>query len=248
MENTEWMDQRKCATCGKKFTVLRPQLWAYKRGTPGHMKYYCSWSCLRKSEGKDETEMGKLTLEIKKKAVEIAIDGGDPLKYLEECGYTAPDKMWGYIKSRVKESNPEMYEQIPDRRNRKATVEVADKLPEAEKEWTPAEEVYPKEGERITTDKPSFVELEKPKAEKILGQEPLEVAAVFSRVIKGAQYIRNNFGTMDLLCPVSIKLTAYQWFQFSEEILVAIRQLDMTNPSRALEPEEYTGNNAPLKG
>ena len=43
----------------------------------------------------------KLTLEQKKKAVEIAQNGGDPLKYLEKCGSKNPSAAWFYIKKTI---------------------------------------------------------------------------------------------------------------------------------------------------
>lgn len=33
----------KCQTCGKKMWLLRPGIYAYKRGN----KYFCSYSCMR---------------------------------------------------------------------------------------------------------------------------------------------------------------------------------------------------------
>ena len=61
----------------------------------------------------------KLTLEQKKKAVQIAIDGGNPVDYLKECGSDAPDKTWWFIKNKLKDADPELYAQIPDRRGNK---------------------------------------------------------------------------------------------------------------------------------
>lgn len=46
---------KKCRTCGKKFDVLWPELWRYKK-LPG--TWYCSWSCLRKDE-KGEKDMAR---------------------------------------------------------------------------------------------------------------------------------------------------------------------------------------------
>ena len=49
----------KCPECGKTFDVLWPNLWRYKRG----VQYICSWSCLRKFDGK---EAEQLTMRTKK--------------------------------------------------------------------------------------------------------------------------------------------------------------------------------------
>ena len=93
------------------------------------------------------------------------------------------------------------------------------------------------------------VKKEIPDDARILGQEPLETAAVFSRVIKGAEYQRagKRMVLRGLDAWTGIEMTAYEWFKLTEEILVAIRQLDMTKPMKdELDPEEYTGNNGPL--
>lgn len=60
----------------------------------------------------------KLTLEQKKKAVQIAIDGGSPQAYLKECGCAVPDQTWWYIKKKLKEEKPDLYAKIPDGRIR----------------------------------------------------------------------------------------------------------------------------------
>ena len=54
----------------------------------------------------------KITLEMKKKAVEIAIAGGDHLQYLKDCGSGNPSAAWYYIRSKLKETDPEAYEKL----------------------------------------------------------------------------------------------------------------------------------------
>ena len=127
---------RTCPICGKRHVVMWPEFWPYRRGDA----YYCSEQCLEVSVYRDlqlmnkvkkrkgKLEMGKLTLEIKKKAVDIAIGGGDPIEFLKRNGYEkAPDKMWGYIKSTLKEKDPDLYAKIPDRRTKKP--EIPEQLP-----------------------------------------------------------------------------------------------------------------------
>lgn len=55
----------------------------------------------------------KLTREEKEKAVELAIDGKDPIGYLKECGCKNPWASWAYIKNVLKKSKPELYAKIP---------------------------------------------------------------------------------------------------------------------------------------
>ena len=116
-----------CPVCGRLKCSYWPEHWVFLRGDT----FYCSETCYCIDLFRDmnlikqvelerrQRKVGKLTLEIKKKAVQIAIDGGDPLKYLADCGYTAPDKMWYYIKQKVKENDPKLYAQIPDQRKGK---------------------------------------------------------------------------------------------------------------------------------
>lgn len=55
----------------------------------------------------------KLTREEKEKAVELAIDGKDPIGYLKECGCKNPWASWAYIKNTLKKSKPELYAKLP---------------------------------------------------------------------------------------------------------------------------------------
>lgn len=56
--------------------------------------------------------MKKLTLENKKKAVEIALGGGNYLDYLKKCGAGNPSASWTYIKKCLQAKDPEKYEQL----------------------------------------------------------------------------------------------------------------------------------------
>lgn len=112
-----------CPVCGKRFVVLWPDLWPFRwKGmlfcreacmVIEHGKEYrerIGWIddyCKRKKEGKSVSK--KMVLEQKKKAVEIAIAGGDPLKYLKECGSKNPSAHWFYIKKTLKEKDPVTY-------------------------------------------------------------------------------------------------------------------------------------------
>lgn len=59
--------------------------------------------------------MKKLTLEQKEKAVAIAVDGGNPLGFLESLGLRNPAEAWSKIKSNLKEFYPETYAKLPKR-------------------------------------------------------------------------------------------------------------------------------------
>ena len=46
--------ERKCPQCGKMFFLDDPTQWAYKRLIKGHKKFFCSWSCVRAYDRKQE--------------------------------------------------------------------------------------------------------------------------------------------------------------------------------------------------
>lgn len=91
---------------------------------------------LRKSnqltDGKGGELMRKITLEQKQKAVEIAIGGGDPLAWLNECGSKNPQALWYAIRKTLKDANPEKYGQLPG--SEKEEPEMVEKIEETVKE------------------------------------------------------------------------------------------------------------------
>ena len=88
------------------------------------------------TDGRGGKRMGsKLTLEQKKKAVEIAIDGGNPLKYLKSLGLSNPSASWILIRKKLKTADPEKYARLPDRANAKQS---GDRLKEAATETVEA--------------------------------------------------------------------------------------------------------------
>ena len=113
---------RKCARIEKAGGSVREYL-----GTLGFISPCGTWFRLQKEElgrknyqitdGKGVEEMRKVTLEDKKKAVEIALSGGNPLKFLKECGVANPSASWAYIKKTLKEVDPEKYARLPSRAN-----------------------------------------------------------------------------------------------------------------------------------
>ena len=111
-----------CPECGKGFFVQYPSMWTYARREGPKTKYFCSYSCVRKyDKKKGEKKVGKrkMTKEQEKEAVRIALDGGDPLTFLEKCGINNPTQKWYDIKYAVKDSDPETYAKLPLRIQRK---------------------------------------------------------------------------------------------------------------------------------
>ena len=111
---TEWLGDRNCPVCGKNFSALYPDLWRYKYNTGKKVLFYCSYGCKREAE-KERDEMKKLTLGQKKKAVQIAVDGGNPLGFLEDLGIKNSAEAWSKIKAHLKEFDPDTYAQLPKR-------------------------------------------------------------------------------------------------------------------------------------
>lgn len=85
----------------------------------GYISPWGTWHRLQKeelhrdenriTEGKGKVEMGKLTLEQKKQAVEIAIGGGNPLDFLKSIAIQNPSAAWYYIRKTLKDADPEKY-------------------------------------------------------------------------------------------------------------------------------------------
>lgn len=98
----------KCPVCGKKFDILYSHLWAYNID---RKQFFCSWKCIQKyRQQKEEIKLGKITLEQKKKVIQIALGGGDPVAYLEECGSEKPTVSWNNILRNLETKDPEVYE------------------------------------------------------------------------------------------------------------------------------------------
>lgn len=179
-----WYEIKQCEYCGKKFTVLQSEIWAYKKLHYRKGKKYtfwCSWKCLRASEKEEET----------------------------------------------KQMEKEAIRKRPGRKPKAATVSVAEKLPEeARAEERQAEmEIKEERGRRIAE---RLDMADRARREMIDGIEALRPVALASRVIPDAIFTKQD-GEMTLVNEKArITLTAYEWFKLTEEILVAIRQLDVT--------------------
>lgn len=122
--------KNKCPVCGKKFFVLYPHLWTYKRDG----KYICSYGCMRTYD-KGEISMSRTIVseEQKKRAIEIALEGGDYKGYLEECGSKNPSAHWYLIKKQLMKNDPETYEKLA-----KMTGSVLPQVETPEGEFAPA--------------------------------------------------------------------------------------------------------------
>lgn len=231
-----------CPVCGKEYDVLYPDKWTYKRRRTGeHMFYLCSWSCLRKfdeaKESAKQVKHGTITLEQKKKAVDIALAGGNPLTFLAECGSANPGNMWWTIKQNLKEVDPEKYEKLPKRLNTSEKAVPGIPIDRIEAPAMPQKAETPEEPEVTLADamngmkdaadeffgtcKEMGLTLEKAKKDATPvvhdGMTIREIEGVFGRYrrsdVNGATYI--DFECDDGLDILS--LTVNQWIQFREE-------------------------------
>ena len=232
----EFYGDKRCPVCGKRFTVMWPHQWAFKRGKP-NPKFYCSWKCLRtldKENGDDKpVKHAKVALEDKKKAVEIALAGGDPLKYLKDHGAGNAWSMWYGIKENLKVREPETYRKLPDLRlkgnsRKKPETEKAEEAPTLADAMTGMKEATDDffgkcEEMGLKMDNP-----EKSKITKPVNYDGFNVRAVEGKFgsyhfqeIGGKQWIdyENKEGADEL------SMTVDQWRGFMAEIREAARVL-----------------------
>ena len=65
------------------------------------------------TDGRVNTMATRVSLEQKKKAVQIALDGGNPFDFLRQCGSKEPAGLWWTIKQNLKKVDPDTYAKLP---------------------------------------------------------------------------------------------------------------------------------------
>ena len=151
-----------CDICGKKIFTVYPENWPYRHGgkffcsencrivhaardlhkieyirfDEGLLTGYTPVTFGQQKEERKDDMRGKiLTDEQVQKAIDLALEGRDPIVYLKGCGCANPWGNWGYIKMKLQKKDPEKYQQIIEAEAKRvkkqaAVVEKADKLPE----------------------------------------------------------------------------------------------------------------------
>ena len=180
----------RCPNCHKDFTILYPQMWAYKRNSD----YFCSWKCLRAAdkEERSETEVNKriVSRDQKAEAVQICLKGGDPLRYLQQCGSTNPPNMWYMIKQELKKTDPATYAKLPKRIARKDAVKKEPTLADAMVGMQEAADIFFDKFEKIglTKTEPAKIAIvkdpENPDKPKLLNYRVLKLETPLCRYIK----------------------------------------------------------------
>ena len=185
---------KKCANCRKEISVLHPDSWAYKRHAGNTYIFWCSWKCLRQSEKEGKINMKKLTLEDKKHAVKIALDGGNPLEYIRMCGVLNAAEAWGKIKNNLKEKDPATWEKLPKR----LPNPVMDRKKEAPADQVTKEAMQHPEQPVVQIDGPVIIEkmAEKPVNEvKPINLKAFSISAI--RTGLGEFYFDKKFNSID---------------------------------------------------
>ena len=201
---------KKCANCRKEISVIHPDSWAYKRHAGNTYIFWCSWKCLRQSEKEGKINMKKLTLEDKKHAVKIALDGGNPLEYIRMCGVLNAAEAWGKIKNNLKEKDPATWEKLPKR----LPNPVMDRKKEAPADQVTKEAMKHPEQPVVQIDGPVIIEkmAEKPVNEvKPINLKAFSISAI--RTGLGEFYFDKKFNTIDWRTIVGdeVSLTPAGW-------------------------------------
>ena len=217
----------------------------------GFVSPWGTWHRLQKEElkrkdyqitdGRGAEEMRKITLEDKKKAVEIALSGENPLSFLKECGVANPSASWAYIKKTLKEVDPEKYARLPSRANaaepecwkpkqvttccapaKPSGVEVPDELPEDEEPVKP-EVVLTIKSEDLTRaldETPNVSSITKP-----VNYDGFEVMALKSpdTGFRFASDPRYGMMTWNTVSGDEVSLTAEEWHKLADELPRALQ-------------------------
>lgn len=144
----------------QNYLTPRATWFNYQREFLGRQPYEFTDGKPTKHKERTEREVKhrKLTNEEKKKAVQIAIDGGDPRKYLgNELGVLDPQSSWWKIKTALKTADPGLYAKLPERLDYKKTGNFAKKVEDIKKSIMDMPQVKVDGPIRIETEKPEEV-------------------------------------------------------------------------------------------
>ena len=173
---------------------------------------------MRKGKGRRKgvkpVSVYKLTQEQKKKAVEIAIEGGDFKKYLKECGAKNPYASWDYIRMTLAKEDKEKYKEL--------MAALASQQPEKKESKTGTSVTIP--ATRLVMDEKGIY------VEKMPAVEPekefeYEVTAIkteigtFSITANKRQMIYKNDRNEDIL------MTVEEWKKMARTISGALKAL-----------------------
>ena len=219
----------KCAACGKEIEILRPEMWVY---SINKKQFFCGWKCIQKyREQKEEKKLG-ITLEQKKKAVSIALGGGDPEVYLKECGSEKPAVSWANILRNLETKDPEVYELLTRKKKPKVDKGMPKKM---ELEAGGNYEISAKEAMGNIQDaadeffgkcEEAGLKLEKPEEAKPLTFDGMEIVALRHQDL-GEFYYDKKFNSIDWRTPEGdeVSLGPVWWKQMITDLPKILRLL-----------------------
>lgn len=163
---------------------------------------------------KEEKIMKILTQEEKNKAVEVAMDGGNPFEYLKSIGCRNPYTSWQTIKKGLKKDNQEAYDRLPKEMPRAKAAPMRVKK-------TPAKKPAVTKVTEVTEVTEPVTELTPAKIRKPLNYDGMTIRAVegefgkyhFSDV-NGKQWIDYE----DKEGADMLSMTVEQWRGFMKEL------------------------------
>lgn len=116
------LDDRKCKFCGKVFTVLHPDRWAYKQTMGKKYTWFCSWKCLRAYEKKAPAPERKIRTmkeayelennrrrdprEVIQRMLAAMEEGTDPRAFLRDLGYINPTDQLKKLRNWAEKNDP----------------------------------------------------------------------------------------------------------------------------------------------
>lgn len=225
-----------CNTCGREISILHPDNWAYKRKLGNVNIFWCSWRCLREAEKEGKLSMKKLTLDNKKHAVKIAMDGGNPLEYIRMCGISNAADCWSKIKADLKEKDPDAWEKLPkrlpnpvmDKKKEKAEEAPADAVTKAAMQHPECPIVSPISPVVIETP-----ETTKRRNHTLLRNSNYTVSAI--RTDLGEFYYDKKFDRLDwrTIEGEEVSLSPAAWFRLYEMIPEIMGILEVTTDIEA---------------
>lgn len=195
--------EKNCAECGKPIVILHPTRWAYKRQTQKRTDgySYIYWCSWKCMRASEQKEETKKMVKTQEK--------NKPGRKPKAEVSTAKE-----LPEEAKAAGKPAVELVYD--------------PSIEEEYRAEQEMREARGRRIAE---KLDQADRARREMIDGIEPLMPKVLESRVIPGAVFAKRSDGMVLYNEKASIDLTAYQWFKLTEEILVAIRQMDITSAS-----------------
>ena len=187
--------------------------------------------------GRGENTMNRITLEQKKKAVQIAIDGGDVIGFLKKCGSKNPSAHWCVIKKNLKDADPEAWAKLEASAKKDSVqtekpvtccapstregVEVPEEVPEDEPEKPEVVLTIKSEDlNRVIGEIPHVSSITKP-----VNYDGFEVMALKSQDTGFRFNSDPRYGMMtwNTVSGDEVSLTAEEWHKLAEELPKALK-------------------------